>query len=97
MNDTEKIQSIALNLKNPIKLHIIEYLSNKDGSNQEIFIELKKINKIKYRSAIFGALKDLQEIGLIKKYYDDENNKLKYKLIVKNIKIDLNNLKIIFE
>lgn len=97
MDDIQKIQAIARNFKNPIKLHIIKYLSKNDASNQDIFIELNKTLKINYRSGIFGALKDLQETGLVKKYYDDESNKLKYKLIVKKVNIDLEELSIVFE
>lgn len=97
MNDLQTIRAIALNLKNSTKLHIIQCLSKNDASNQEIFVELKKTLNINYRSGIFGALKDLQEIGLIKKYYDDTDQKLKYKLIVKNVKINLEKLLVEFE
>lgn len=97
MDDLQKIQATAQNLKSPLKLHILKYLSEKDASNQDIFIELNKTLKIKYRSGIFGALKELQHIGLVQKYYDNKNNKLKYRLIVKTIKIDLKTLSIIFE
>ncbi len=86
----------AFNLKNPTKLLIIKYLSNKEASNQEIYIALKNTLTIKYRSAIYEALKDLQEIGLIEKYYDNLDSKIKYRLIVKKIDIDLEKMKISF-
>lgn len=96
MDDSQKIQMIAFNLKNPTKLLIIKYLSNKEASNQEIYDALKNTLTIKYRSAIYGALKDLQEIGLIEKYYDNLDRKIKYRLIVKKINIDLERMKISF-
>jgi DNA-binding transcriptional ArsR family regulator len=96
MDDIKKIQITAFNLKNPTKLHIIKYLSNKEASNQEIYEALKKTLTIKYRSAIHGALKDLQEMGLIEKYYDNLDSKIKYRLIVKKVNIDLEKLKIYF-
>jgi DNA-binding PadR family transcriptional regulator len=96
MDDSEKIQLTAFNLKNPTKLLVIQFLSNKEASNQEIYDALKSTLAIKYRSAIYGALKDLQEIGLIEKYYDNSDSKIKYRLIVKNVNIDLEKLKIFF-
>lgn len=96
MDDINKIQKTAFNLKNPTKLLIIKYLSNKEASNQEIYEALKKTLTIKYRSAIYGALKDLQEMGLIEKYYDNLDSKIKYRLIVKKVNIDLEKLKISF-
>ena len=47
MDDLQKIQATAQNLKSPLKLHILKYLSEKDASNQDIFIELNKTLKIK--------------------------------------------------
>jgi len=96
MDNIKKIQINAFNLKNPTKLLIIKHLSNKEASNQEIYEALKNTLTIKYRSAIYGALKDLQEIGLIEKYYDNLDSKIKYRLIVKQINIDLEKMKISF-
>lgn len=96
MDDGQKIQMTAFNLKNPTKLLIIKYLSNKEASNQEIYDALKNTLTIKYRSAIYEALKDLQEIGLIEKYYDNLDSKIKYRLIVKKVNIDLEKMKISF-
>lgn len=96
MNDIKKIKKIAFNLNNLTKLHIIHCLSAKDASNQEIFEVLKKPLGISYRSAIYGSLKDLQESGLIEKYYDNNNNKITYRLIVKIINIDLEKMEISF-
>lgn len=94
MDDIVRISEVASNLKNPVKLHILNYLSDKDASNQEIFESLKNTLQIKCRSGVYNSLKDLQEAGLIKKYYDNENNKIKYKLIIKIVNIDLESMKI---
>lgn len=96
MGDIQKIKKIAFNLNNLTKLHIINFLSDKDASNQEIFEVLKKPLGINYRSAIYGSLKDLQESGLIEKYYDNDNSKITYRLIVKIINIDLEKMEISF-
>jgi len=96
MDDSQKVQKTAFNLKNPTKLLIIKYLSNKEATNQEIYNAFKSTQSIKYRSAIYQALKDLNEIGLIEKYYDNIDNKIKYRLIVKKVSIDLEKMKISF-
>ena len=96
MDDVQKIKNVAFSLNNLTKLHIISCLSDKDASNQEIFEILKKPLGINYRSAIYGSLKDLQESGLIEKYYDNNNSKITYRLIVKVINIDLEKMEISF-
>lgn len=96
MSDIQKIKNIAFNLNNLTKLHIINCLSDKDASNQEIFEAVKKPLGINYRSAIHSSLKDLQKSGLIEKYYDNDNNKITYRLIVRIINIDLEKMEISF-
>ena len=94
MDDIQKIQIVGSNLKSKTKLNIIKHLSERDASNQEIFESVKKCLKVNYRSTIYAALKDLQDSGIIEKYYDNKNNKIKYHLIVRVINIDLENMKI---
>lgn len=94
MDDIQKIQSISSNLKSKTKLNIIKHLSERDASNQEIYESVKKYLKINYRSTTYAALKDLQDSGIIEKYYDNEHNQIKYRLIVTVVKIDLENMKI---
>jgi len=94
MDNLQKISIILSNLKNPIKLHIIDYLSDKDASNQEVFEFLSKAQNVKYRSGVYNSLKDLQNAGIIEKYYDTNKNKIMYKLIIRTIILDLEKMNI---
>lgn len=97
MNKSEMfkvLKSIATELTSITKLHIINYLSKTDASNQEIFEKLKDKIEIKYRSSIFPALDSLHKNGLVKKYYDTENKKINYSLTCKKIVFDLVNFNV---
>ena len=85
----EDIISLAKVLRSKTCLAILDYLVKKNASNQEIYDKLKDKIDIEYRSSVFEALKRIKDVGLVEKFYNDEDNQIKYKLKYKNISINL--------
>ena len=79
-------------LKSKICIQVLNYLTEGDASNQEIYEKLKNKIGTGHRASIFAALNKIKEAGLVEKYYDDESNKIMYILTVKSVKLDFKSL-----
>ncbi|MHA1437829.1 MAG: hypothetical protein ACTSPD_09630 [Promethearchaeota archaeon] len=79
-------------LRSSTCLAILNYLAQKDASNQEIYNKLKNKIGIEYRSTIFEALKRIKHAGLVEKYYDDGDNQIKYKLKYNRVSLDFSTM-----
>ena len=88
-SDYDNIILLGKVLSSKTCLLILQYLANKDASNQELYEKLKDKTNISYRSSIFEALKRIKETGLIEKYYDDDKSQIMYKLKYKTFSFDL--------
>ncbi len=88
----DDIISLARVLKSKTCLVILNYLTKNNASNQEIYDALKNKIDIEYRSSIFEALKRIKGAGLVEKYYDDNDNQIKYRLKVKSISLDFESM-----
>ena len=93
----DEIISIAKILKSKTSLLILNYLTKKDASNQELYDNLKNKVDISYRSSIFEVLKRIKKAGLVEKYYDDENNQIKYRLKYRHFSFDLETMSLMKE
>jgi Fe2+ or Zn2+ uptake regulation protein len=89
----DQIISLGKILRSKTCLLILNYLTNKDASNIEVFNELKQQIDTDNRSTVFEALKRMKKAGLINKYYSDMDKEIKYKLISNNLSINLKNMK----
>jgi len=91
------IIDLAKILKSKTCLVILQYLTKNTASNQEIYEKLGKKIDIEYRSSIFEALKRIKKAGLVEKYYDDDTNQIKYKLVIKKVSLDFDEMSLIKE
>jgi len=86
---TENLLRIISGLNSGLRLSILKLLCENDLTSQEIFLKMK--NKVLYRQYIHRELEILRNAGVIKKYYDEETNKLYYKITCHEIIINLSN------
>ena len=90
--DYDDIISLAKILHSKTCLVILNFLSKQNASNQDIYDKLKNKIDIEYRSSVFEALKRIKNAGLVEKYYDDDDNQIKYKLKFNHVSLDLNTM-----
>lgn len=84
--DLLKIVSV---LDSDTRLKILSILADEHLTLDEIFVKIRKINsQVKYRESVYRATEKLVKAGLVEKFYD-QGKGISYKLIVKNVKIDL--------
>lgn len=93
----EDIIALAKVLRSKTCLAILDYLVKKNASNQEIYDKLKHEIDIEYRSSVFEALKRIKEAGMVEKYYDDQDNQIKYKVMHRRYTVDLETMTLIKE
>lgn len=86
---TENILQKISGLNSDLRLSILKLLCENDMTSHEIFLKMK--NKVLYRQYIHRELEILRSAGLVKKYYNEGTNKLYYKIIGREIIINLSN------
>ena len=88
------IISLGKVLKSKNCLLVLKFLTQGDAPNQDIYEKLKVKIGTDHRSSIFASLKKIKDAGLVKKYYDDGSNKIMYKLTIKAISLDFENMEL---
>jgi Fe2+ or Zn2+ uptake regulation protein len=94
MEKYREISQWLKNIKSPVKLGIIKTLCEDELSLNELFEKVSPIFEIKYPQTIYNYLEDMIKIGLIKKFYDNNEKLIKYKSKVKRLSIDFEKLEL---
>jgi Fe2+ or Zn2+ uptake regulation protein len=85
-----ELTSIGGALSNETRVKILNLISAEDKSSIATHEEYKKrFSDSKHRETIYRELENLVESGLVEKYYDDQEQQLKYSLSHEKILIDL--------
>lgn len=91
--DNKNSLSIFLNSRT---LKILELLNDQELSAPEIYLLLAEKRPL-YRQSVHKTLDKLFTIGVVDKYYDNNDRKIKYKLIKTKFIIDFKDGSMIFE
>lgn len=86
-----EMNKVIFALNSETRRKIIQLLYKEDMTAVEVFVKLKSSAPI-YRQSINKALEILKECGLVEKYYDDNRKGLYYRLLKKEITLELKNM-----
>ena len=91
-----KPEELFSTLSSETRLQILKILASGPKSIKEVKKALNAAGVgIKYRESVYKALEKLVSTGLVKKFYDIHDKKIKYSLAVRRIEIDLSSGKIL--
>lgn len=82
------IKRICSALSSERRLALVKLLLDKPLSSKEVFDIAKKKLGAKNRETTYRALETLAKAGILKKFYDPADKKIKYKLENKQIVIE---------
>ena len=86
-----EITKIGKALSNETRIKILSLISRDDRSSIETYREYRnEFADDKHRETIYRQLEHLVEVNLVEKYYDDEDQQLKYSLCCRKLLVDLN-------
>lgn len=76
-----------------LRRKILSLLCHEDMTASEVFLELKQ-DAPKYRQSVNKALEILKESGLVRKYYNDTKKALYYRIVKKNLSLNLEEMSV---
>ena len=84
------LEAVGAALSSKTRIEIVKILCQRPASLIEVYREINKTGiDIKYRATVFRALKKLVSTGLVEKIYDQQKDGIYYKLIKKDLVINL--------
>ena len=89
MESYSKLSKIIKELSSPIKLRILNLLCQHEMSLNELHKFIFKEYDIKYPQTTYNYIEKLVKNNIVIKIYDQEEKYIKYKLIGKNLGINL--------
>jgi len=83
-----KAEEVFSTLSSKTRLEILKVLASRSGDLMEIKRALDASGLgIKYRESVYRALDRLASAGLVEKFYDRNEKKIKYALAVREIRV----------
>ena len=88
-----RLEKVIYALNSDLRRKILRLLCNEDMTASEVFLELKQ-DAPKYRQSVNKTLEILKESGLVRKYYNDTKKALYYRIVKKNLSMNLEEMSV---